>query len=66
MPCQFSSFDELWDRYRKGEGPGGAYVVGLTNDRREVLRERLRQTVSHDGTDGPFTLNAKAGLYAGW
>jgi ubiquinone/menaquinone biosynthesis C-methylase UbiE len=57
MPCQFSSFDELWQRYlvRSGAGPTGVYVAGLTEDRREAVKQRLR-----GGTDRPFTLRAKA------
>lgn len=62
MPCQFSSFDELWQRYLGvwGAGPSGVYVAGLTEDRREALKQRLRQNVLREGTDGPFTLRAKA------
>jgi hypothetical protein len=62
MPCQFSSFDELWQRYLGvwGSGPSGVYVAGLTEDRREALRQRLRQDVLPEGADGPFTLRAKA------
>lgn len=60
MPCQFTSFDELWARCLSGEAAGGAYVVGLTEDRREALKQRLRQDVLHGGTEGPFTLQAKA------
>jgi ubiquinone/menaquinone biosynthesis C-methylase UbiE len=60
MPCQFSSFDELWQRNLTGEGPGSAYVLGLTEDRRQALRQQLRQDVLHGNADGPFTLQAKA------
>src|SRR5262249_42055232 len=62
MPCQFSSFDELWQRYLVGPsaGPTGVYVAGLTEDRREALKQRLRQDVLRECTDGPFTLRAKA------
>jgi len=60
MPCQFASFDELWQRYLSGEGPSGAYVVGLTEDLREALRQKLRQDVLHGGGNGQFTLQAKA------
>jgi ubiquinone/menaquinone biosynthesis C-methylase UbiE len=60
MPCQFSSFDELWQRYLSGEGPSGVYVVGLTEDRREALRQKLRQDILCDRPDGPFSLQAKA------
>ena len=62
MPCQFSSFDELWQRYLggSGAGPSGVYVAGLTEDRLEAVKQRLRQDVLREGTDGPFTLQAKA------
>jgi hypothetical protein len=60
IACQFSSFEELWQRYLTGEGPGSAYVVGLQEDRREALRQQLRQDVLRGGADGPFTLQAKA------
>jgi hypothetical protein len=61
MPCKFSSFDELWQRNLTGEGPGSAYVLGLTKDRREALRQQLRKEVLRGRADGPFTLQAKAG-----
>jgi ubiquinone/menaquinone biosynthesis C-methylase UbiE len=60
MLCQFSSFDDLWQRYLGGAGPSGVYVAGLAEDRREAVKQRLRQDVLRGGTDGPFTLQAKA------
>ena len=60
MPCQFSSFDELWQRYLTGEGPSGVYVLGLATDLREALKQRLRQDVLRGRADGPFSLMAKA------
>jgi hypothetical protein len=60
MSCQFSSFEELWESYLSGEGQSGVYVVGLAADRREALKQRLRQDVLRDGTEGPFALQAKA------
>lgn len=62
MQCQFSSFDELWQRYvsGSGSGPSGVYVAGLTENRREAVKQRLRQDVLRGGADGPFTLQAKA------
>ena len=60
MPCQFSSFDELWQRYLTGEGPAGAYMAGLSADRREALKSAMRQNVMRDSPDGPCTLQAKA------
>ena len=62
MPCPFSSFDELWQRYLggSGAGPSGVYVAGLTEDRREAVKQRLRQDILRGGADRPFTLQAKA------
>ena len=61
FPCEFSSFDEMWlRRHLEGQGPGGAYVMGLPEDRRETLRQRLRQNILGSRPDGPFTLKAKA------
>jgi hypothetical protein len=60
MPCEYSSFNELWRRFLTGEGPGGAYVLGLKDDHREALRQKLRHDVLHGDADGPFSLQAKA------
>jgi ubiquinone/menaquinone biosynthesis C-methylase UbiE len=60
MQCQFASFDELWQRYLSGEAASGAYVVSLTENRREALKQRLRQDLLQGNADGPFTLQAKA------
>jgi SAM-dependent methyltransferase len=60
IACQFSLFDELWQRYLTGEGPGSVYVVSLSEERREALRQKLRQDVLRGGSDGPFSLAAKA------
>ena len=61
FPCEFSSFDEMWlRRYLEGQGPGAAYVMGLSEDQREALRQRLRQNILSARPDGPFSLTAKA------
>jgi hypothetical protein len=60
IPCQFSSFGELWQRYLTGEGPPGAYMAGFSADRCEALRRAMRQNVLGDGPDGPFTLKAQS------
>jgi hypothetical protein len=61
FPCEFSSFDELWiRRFIEGQGITAAYVKGLSEDRRAVLRGRLRHNLLGNQPDGPITLNAKA------
>jgi SAM-dependent methyltransferase len=60
MSCGFTSFDEFWNRYLEGQGPGGAYVVALPENRRDELRQRLRERVLRGRPDGAFALQAKA------
>ena len=56
----FSSFNDYWDPFTKGAGPGGAYVVSLSPDRRQLLETRIRKRLLGDRQDGPFTLKARA------
>jgi SAM-dependent methyltransferase len=62
MPCRFSAFDELWQRYigDPGSGPSSSYAAKLTEDHREAIRQKLRETVLQGDADGPFSLQAKA------
>ena len=60
ISCQFSSFEEHWHGYLTGEGPNGSYALGLSEDRRTALKEKLRENLFGDRADGPFTLQAKA------
>ena len=60
IPCEFSSFEEHWRRYLTGEGPNGNYVLGLSEDRRAALKDKLRENLFGNRPDGPFTLKAKA------
>lgn len=56
----FSSFDDYWGPFLKGAGPGGAYVVSLTDERRRSLEARLRARLLGARPDGPFALKARA------
>ena len=60
ISCQFASFEENWRRYLTGEGPNGAYVPGLSEERREALKEKLRENLLGRRADGPFALTGKA------
>jgi hypothetical protein len=60
ISCGFASFDEFWKRYLEGQGPDGAYVVALRENRREVLRQRLQEHILRGRPDGAFALQAKA------
>ena len=56
----FSSFNDYWEPFTKGAGPGGAYVVSLPDDRRQQLEARVRKRLLGARQDGPFKLKAKA------
>ena len=56
---RFHNFDEFWDPFLDGQGPAPGYVVGLDEDEREALRERLQATVPVDA-DGSINLTARA------
>jgi SAM-dependent methyltransferase len=60
FPCGFDSFDDFWQPLTEGQGPAGGYLRGISEDHRTALRERLRQNLFGNRTDGPFTLTAKA------
>ena len=56
----YSSFNDYWEPFTKGAGPGGAYVVSLSQDRREQLEARIRKRLLGDRDDGPSKLKATA------
>ena len=56
----YSSFNDYWEPFTKGAGPGGAYVVSLSQERREQLEARIRKRLLGDRDDGPFKLKATA------
>ena len=56
----YSSFSDYWEPFTNGAGPGGAYVVSLSQGRREQLESRMRKHLLGDRQDGPFTLKARA------
>jgi len=56
----FRSFDDYWSPFLNGQGPAGTYAVRLAPDRRDELRNRLRNTILDGKPDGPFMLRARA------
>jgi SAM-dependent methyltransferase len=56
----YSSFNDYWEPFTKGAGPGGAYVVSLSEGRRQQLEARMRKRLLGERQDGPFTLSARA------
>jgi ubiquinone/menaquinone biosynthesis C-methylase UbiE len=60
FPCGFDAFNDYWQPLTEGQGPDGAYIRGLSDEKRATLRERLRQNLFGNRADGPFSLQAKA------
>jgi len=56
----FQSFDDYWGPFLSGVGPGGAYVVSLTAERRGQLESRMRKRLLGNRGDGAFVLKARA------
>ena len=56
----YSSFNDYWEPFTKGAGPGGAYVVSLSEDRRQQLEARMCKRLLGNRQDGSFTLSARA------
>lgn len=54
----YSSFGALWDGFRAGVGPAGAYCTSLPEDDQERLRTALFDRCG--SPDGPLTLRARA------
>ena len=56
----YESFDDYWGSFLKGAGPGGAYVVSLSDERRRELETRIRKRLLGNRGNGPFVLKARA------
>ncbi|MEO8475555.1 MAG: class I SAM-dependent methyltransferase [Actinomycetota bacterium] len=56
VAVEHPSFEEWWDPFTLGVGPAGAYVAGLSDERRAALRDRCREVLP----DAPFVLTARA------
>ena len=59
IPMHFASFDDYWTPFLGGQGPAGAYAVGLDDQAREALRDRLRSRLPV-ADDGSIELTARA------
>ena len=58
---EYASFDDWWEPFTHGVGPGGAYVAGLGEEHKGVLREQCRSMLP----TGPFALTAVAWVARG-
>jgi len=54
----YPSFDDYWEPFTAGVGPGGAYCVSLDDGGREALRDECRRRLGDPS--GGFSLGARA------
>jgi SAM-dependent methyltransferase len=59
VPTVFADFEDYWTPFLAGGAPAPAYAMGLPEDRRATLRERLRATLPA-AEDGRIALSARA------
>jgi SAM-dependent methyltransferase len=59
VPTHFRDFDDYWTPFLAGTGVAPAYAMSLSEDRRAVLRERIRQSLPV-AQDGSISLVARA------
>ena len=60
IPMKFTSFDEFWSIHSNTQGPPKPYISGLSPEREQALKERLRTDILGNHPDGSITLHAKA------
>lgn len=59
VPTRYRDFDDYWRPFLGGQGPAPGYAMSLTEERRTVLRERIRAALPI-ATDGSIDLIARA------
>ena len=59
VPTVFRDFDDYWGPFVGGQGPAPSYTMSLSEERRVLLRERLRAALPA-ATDGSIPLVARA------
>lgn len=59
VPTRFRDLDDYWTPFLGGQGPAPAYAMSLDDERRGVLRERIRARLPVAG-DGSIALTARA------
>jgi hypothetical protein len=59
VTTRFTSFDDYWDPFLRGQGPAGAYVRSLSADHVATLRRRVQHRLSVKSETEPITLQAR-------
>lgn len=56
----YSDFDDYWRPMCGGQGPVGAYLAGLSPERRERIEQAVRRSFLSGAPDGPRSMTATA------
>jgi SAM-dependent methyltransferase len=59
VATRFRDFDDYWTPFLGGQGPAPGYAMSLSDERRSVLRDRIRATLP-TASDGSIELVARA------
>jgi hypothetical protein len=57
---EYADFADYWEPLLGGQGPVGAYVASLSQDRRRVIEERVLLSYLSGAPDGPRSMTATA------
>lgn len=58
VAARYADFDDYWEPFTQGVGPGGSYCAALDPETQATLREGCRRRLGIP--QGPFTLSARA------
>ena len=59
IPTDFKDFDDYWSPFLGGQGPAPGYAISLSEEKRDLLKERLRASLPV-AVDGSIPLVARA------
>ena len=59
VPTVFRDFDDYWEPFLGAQGPAPAYAMGLPDEERLRLRDRLREALTAE-PDGSIRMTARA------
>jgi ubiquinone/menaquinone biosynthesis C-methylase UbiE len=67
IPYESESFEHFWRyQYLQGQGGAAAYIVALSEERRQALKQLFRENARGSRSDGPFTISAKVWAVKGY
>jgi len=64
IPTRFQDFQDFWTPFLRGTGPAPAYVASLSQERRDLVRDRLARSLTVEA-DGSISLKARAWAVSG-